>query len=132
AGGGAIAFAAGTNSNVATSEFSGNRTTGRVDNGGAISTAGNLTVIDSTLRQNTATGPQLGGGIYLSAGNLTVARTVITNNMAGIGAGISQQGGTLFLTDVALAGNGVDSDGFPAAVFGGGLSAGEGTATLTN
>lgn len=132
AGGGAIALAAGTNSTIAGSEFSGNKTTGRVDNGGAISTAGILTLTDSTLRQNTATGPQLGGGIYISGGTTTLARTVIIGNMAGIGAGISQQGGALFVTDVALANNGVDSAGEPLAVFGGGFSAGEGTATLTN
>ena len=81
--------------------ISGMRKTGGNGNfggsGGAIQTAGNLTLNDVVINGNTVTNSQLGGGIYLIAGSLTMTNSTISNNTAaGYGGGIYAQNGTTF------------------------------------
>jgi hypothetical protein len=57
-----------------------------LDAGGAISSSGELTVLDSTISNSSAT--SAGGGIYSVGGTLTVQRSTITGNSASLGAGM--------------------------------------------
>jgi CSLREA domain-containing protein len=79
--------------------------------GGAVRNAGTLTLMDSVV-SNSSGG--FGGGIYNNS-SLTLVRTVVSGNTAltsyGEGGGITNDGGTLTLTESAIRGNHARSNG---------------------
>ncbi len=80
--GGAINLSAGNTLDVVNSTFRDNETDGA---GGAIRSAGDLTLLSSTFTANTAeTG---GGAVSQSAGTLELINTTVSNNQVNVGAG---------------------------------------------
>jgi CSLREA domain-containing protein len=118
------------------------------DNGGGIHNAGALVLSHSSVVSNTAGQPPVlpvscvcewGGGIYNAAGaTLDAVDSVIMDNMAGFGAGIANDGGTVTLTASTLRGNVTwpDKRYMPPTPLssmgdGGGLATTGGSVTLT-
>jgi hypothetical protein len=77
--------------------------------GGAVTTRGEITVIDSTIKQNLAEEP--GGGI-MSQRRATIVRSVITGNLANDdGGGVYARRGGIQVYDSIISGNLVDGSG---------------------
>ena len=77
--------------------------------GGAVTTRGEITVIDSTVKQNLAEEP--GGGI-MSQRRATIIRSVITGNLANDdGGGVYARRGGIQVYDSIVSGNLVDGSG---------------------
>lgn len=89
-------------------------------NGGAVSNAGSLTLVDDVLTANSASAS--GGAVY-STGSLLVNRCTFSVNTSAQGGGISNIGGTLLITNSTFSGNTAASG---AAVFN------TGSMTITN
>lgn len=71
--------------------------------GGAIASAGNLTITNSVLSGNTA---GAGGGISNDHGTLTISSSVIANNVSiNSGGGIFSTAGTIVVTNSTISGN---------------------------
>jgi hypothetical protein len=73
--------------------------------GGAVSTAGNLTVINSTFSQNQAVGSGEGGAFDVQAGTVTISHSTIVNNSAASGGGFLVTGGTVYINGSIVAQN---------------------------
>jgi predicted outer membrane repeat protein len=128
-GGGGISLDSGT-AQVTTSTFRRNRTTDSFSEGGAIRSAGSLTVAASTLRENFAS---RGGGLFVAAGVSTVAQTTFRGNDGVYGGAVRHADGSLILTDVTFAFNGYTVSGSGVSTTGGGaVSQAGGVATWTN
>jgi hypothetical protein len=79
---------------------------GRSPQGGAIISAGTLTVQNSLLDNNTSTSS--GGGIYIASGTATITNTTIQNNRSMVGGGIYTTGSnitSITLNNVILTNN---------------------------
>jgi hypothetical protein len=122
------------------------------EGGGAISSAGALTMINVTVQHNTAEGgpadtgtsdfflggPVFGGGIA-SGGSLTLQNCTIQSNQAlgmspgtdAFGGGLSVTGGTATLTNVTLTSNTAQA-GPGSSAYGGGLYVENATISLHN
>ena len=74
---------------------------GGVENGGAIHSRENLTLIESTISGNQATH---GGGIDVESGTARIVRSTLSANSADVGGGI-YVGGSLHITDSTVSGN---------------------------
>lgn len=100
--GGAIYMSGGTVT-VSGSAFSGNN----AGNGGAIYTrGGSLNVSGSTISNNGVTAYQSGGGIYTDGNSaVTITNSTVSDNIAGVGAGILVADGTLSLANSTVSGN---------------------------
>ena len=94
--------------------------------GGALSNFGNATITSTTIDRNHAIGGE-GGGISNDGGTLTVINSTITGNSADIEGGGISSSGTINLTNVTVAFNGIN--GHPAA---GSIHRGGGTFTIRN
>lgn len=88
-------------------------------NGGAVQSAGILTLIDSEVTDSAA---ESGAGIY-STGVLTLRRTTISGNVASTGGGVRVTGGTVTITDSRFTAN--------QALEGGGVFINSGATTVT-
>lgn len=105
--------------------------------GGGLYSQGRLTVLNCVITGNTTTGSfSGGGGIYHYrnhrspfAGWLTVTNSLITNNTAKNGGGITAIGGTLTLTGSTVANNSADLRAFTR---GGGIQIEDGDGSITN
>jgi len=128
-GGGAVSLDIGT-AQVTASEFRGNRVTDLFAEGGAIRSAGSLTVAASTLRNNFAS---RGGGLCVAAGTSTVTQTSFRGNSGVYGGAMRHADGSLILADVTFAFNGYGANGFGVETTGGaGVSQAGGIGTWTN
>ena len=96
---------------------------GSADNGGGISSSGDLTISDAVIADNTASA-EGGGIITLVPGTLTVRRTVIRDNASENGGGISSKGDVL-VSASTISGN-------TATGSGGGFYAGAGFVRIFN
>ena len=77
--------------------------------GGAVTTRGEITVIDSTVKQNLAEEP--GGGI-MSQRRATIIRSIVTGNLANDdGGGVYARRGGIQVYDSIISGNLVDGSG---------------------
>ncbi|MFQ5528000.1 MAG: DUF6531 domain-containing protein, partial [Thermoanaerobaculia bacterium] len=98
------------------------------DGGGVTFAGGGTTIRNCVIFGNTASGS--GGGVFTAGGvPLTVENSVIRDNQARVGGGIST-GGDLSLRDSEVQGNRAVRTGVPTA-FGGGISVG-GALTIEN
>ncbi|MDA0768095.1 MAG: LamG domain-containing protein [Verrucomicrobia bacterium] len=87
--------------------------------GGAVANEfGTLILRNCTLHENTATGG--GGGIFTSYGMVTVVGGNISSNQASYGGGVGSNDGCFFFTDVTIGGP-TPADGNTATNDGGGL-----------
>ena len=78
--------------------------------GGAVYSAGTLTVVDSAFTGNA--GSVGGGGIYGSHGGLTIqSTTFVSNHSARRGGAVFVQGGTALIVDSTFSGNVASSGG---------------------
>jgi hypothetical protein len=107
------------------------------NDGGGISNAGTLSVVDSTISGNEAEGTGGitfggGGGIYnTTTGILTVTDSTISNNTGSEGGGGIFNFGIASIIDSTISGNSGGDD--PTAEGGGGIySGGTGSLTVTN
>ncbi|MBT6484795.1 MAG: hypothetical protein HOK71_08995, partial [Planctomycetaceae bacterium] len=97
--------------------------------GGAILSAGTLTITASQIENSTAETAGGGGGIFSNNAMLTVIDTTIsgnTSNGTGAGGGIYNNGGTLTVVNSTISGNQVTGGDFGGGIFN------DGTATITN
>jgi|GEM_PF-943247 len=97
--------------------------------GGAILSAGDLTITASQIENNTAETAGGGGGIFSNNAVLTIVDTTIsgnTSNGTGAGGGIYNNGGTLTVINSTISGNQVTGGDFGGGIFN------DGTATITN
>jgi hypothetical protein len=88
---------------LASSTVAGNETL--VDDGGGIANEGTLTLRDTTVRGNRATfqANQRGGGIYnADTGDAELRSSTVVDNLASIGPGIFNDGGTLTIKDSTI------------------------------
>ena len=130
-GGGGMAVANGASAAITNSQFSGNQATDTFAQGGAVVNreSAATTIAGSTFHQNRSS---RGGAISLESGALSVSQSTITGNWGAYGGGIRQEAGTLTVSKVKLEGNGYSPTGSKVNTGGGGLSWGNGTATLTD
>lgn len=108
--------------------------------GGAITTAGNLTLDNMVITNNTATAS--GGAIFQNGGSLAVTDSTISNNSIAAtatasGGGITSTNGTLVLTDSTFSGNtseaaAVNGGGSANTASGGAVEIDSSSATITN
>ncbi len=97
--------------------FTGGRVT--EDNGGAVRSSGNLTIIDSVITGNTAisvASSGYGGGID-SSGQLTIIRSTLSSNSATNDGGAISASNDLIITDSSISGNTASSFGAGLAFF---------------
>ena len=97
--------------------------------GGAILSAGTLTITASQIENSTAETAGGGGGIFSNNAVLTIIDTTIsgnTSNGTGAGGGIYNNGGTLTVINSTISGNQVTGNDFGGGIFN------DGTATITN
>ncbi len=94
--------------------------------GGGIANSGSMTIISSTIGMsagvNSAGGD--GGGIY-NSGALTLTQSIVSNNSAGIGAGIYDLGSNVIIKNSTISANSTAGDG-------GGILATGTAMTITN
>lgn len=126
-GGGGLETTNGATVTISNSYFSGNKTTDTLAEGGAIRSAGALTITTSTFVQNNAS---RGGAIFVAGGSTNLRRSTLSGNWAAYGGGIRQVDGSLTLTEVTLAGNGYGSNGSKITTGGGAVSWDGGSASL--
>ncbi len=106
--------------------LSGGFTNGRV-RGGAITSYGDLKIVDSTITGNVAFE---GGAVFIEHGILDITGSQITNNVANYGGGITDYSGTLTMTNSTLSKNkALPYNGNPS--FGGGLLSSTAHDTIT-
>ncbi|HTM08009.1 MAG TPA: hypothetical protein VL754_06435 [Verrucomicrobiae bacterium] len=85
--------------------------------GGAITSYGNVSIIDSIISGNTAFE---GGAVFIENGSLTITNSVITKNVANYGGGITNYSGVMTMTNSTVSKNkALLYHGNPS--FGGGL-----------
>ncbi len=101
--GAGISVASGAKLSIDTVDVQGNQVTGASSNGGGISNAGTLYVMDASISNNSAT--SLGGGLR-NIGAATVVNSLISANSASNGGGINHTGtDPLNLTNVTISAN---------------------------
>jgi hypothetical protein len=106
-----------------------------VDGGGGILNHGGLTLSGTSILSNNAGSCgafsiSVGGGINsLGGGQLTVTNSVISNNAAGYGGGISNLSGTMTVSNSTISGNSAGNNG--GGIYNKGFR-GRATLTVTN
>jgi predicted outer membrane repeat protein len=129
AAGGAIRGTIAATVTIDNGQFTGNKATDTFAQGGALRAEGAVTVKESAFSGNYAS---RGGALSVGDGLTKISRTSMTGNWSAYGGAIRQEGGEMTLTDVTLGRNGYGSGGQKVTTGGGGISWGNGKATLTN
>jgi hypothetical protein len=86
---------------------------GRAGEGGAISSAGTVTIMNSTFLGNDAY--QTDGGALYNSGTMTITNSTFSGNTAPVGGALANSG-TMTITNNTLAGNTASGSGFSGAI----------------